>query len=140
MMLQEFKNKIIESAPQEWTYDDEMGLYVFEGDISITIEAVRNNDEDDSFFEPWVETYPDTQAYRKIFNLRYNGSTIEQFYTAAVDGYRMYIPYPRRADMTISQEQYRIGLVINQINTGYSMEDYLSTGGITVRPELTVNN
>ncbi|MBT2278835.1 hypothetical protein J7E51_12760 [Priestia megaterium] len=140
MMLQEFKNAIIESEPQEWTYDDEIGLYVFKGNISITIETVRNDEGNDSFYEGWVENYSDSNAYRKIFNLRYNGTIIEQFYTVAVDGYRMYIPYPRRPDMTISEEQYRIALILNQINTGYNMDDYLSMGNISVRPEATVNN
>lgn len=130
MRFEEFKQAIV-GDDSEWSYDDETGLYVNLDDIRCTIQSVRDNVREE-FYEDWVETFPDKQAYKGVFNLCFNGSLIERFYTAGVDGYRMYIPLPDRVEMTISQEQYKIGSILNSFR-GERFDDYLRMAGITVK-------
>ncbi|MDR6883039.1 hypothetical protein [Bacillus sp. 3255] len=132
MRYEVFKSRIIESDPIDWIYDDELGLFVLTSDIQITILTVRDDNFDNEFHESWVERYSDPKAYRKKYLLKYNGNTIETFYTVAVDGYRMDIPYPKRPEMTITNEQYRLGKIINRIHRGHGFDDYLERADIKI--------
>jgi len=127
----EFMKTMTESAPDEWRCYDDLGLYVYLNDIRISILSDRPEEEEE-FRESWVERFPDRTAYRRRFFLRYNGVVIDTFYTAAVDGWRMYIPYPRRPELTITQQQYRIGRILNIGPYASSFDEYLRRAGITV--------
>ncbi len=133
MTYDEFMEIIIESEPNDWLYDDAKGNFVFKDDLLISIIGKEvDYDESERFFEDWVEKFPDPVARRKEFELCYAGNEIETFYTAMVDGARMYIPYPNLQNMTISQKKYRIGKIVNLMNEGYGFDSYLSRAGITV--------
>jgi hypothetical protein len=134
MRLEEFKRNIVESERSSWNYDDEVGLYVYLEDIRITIQLVRSDDENERFYEDWVESYSDKKAYKQGFDLCFNGNLIEKFYTVAVDGWRMYIPFPDRKDMSINYEKYAIGSIINNF-MGDSLDHYLSLGKIMVKED-----
>lgn len=57
---------------------------------------------------------------------------IDTFYTVAVDEARMYIPYPKTKDMTITYEQYKIGRIVNTGTCGVidRYDEYLKIAGI----------
>jgi len=116
MEYQKFIETIASSKPEDWSYDDDLGLYVYLNDISISIISDRSaTDFDDSRFqEDWVTKFPDPKAYKSRFFLRYNGVTIESFYTVAVDGYRALIPYPKLMNMSINSKQYAIAKIVNK--------------------------
>ncbi|MBE5875638.1 MAG: hypothetical protein E7290_01970 [Lachnospiraceae bacterium] len=132
MTYDNFWQTITNSTPDEWLYDDENSTYVFKNDLSISIVGSEiDYSESGKFYEEWAIRHPDATARRKEFSLCYNGVVIERFYTAAVDGLRMYIPYPNLDTMSISSEQYAIGKIVNIPNEGYGYESYLHRCGIT---------
>ena len=134
MTYDEFMGLIVNSEPDAWLYDDEKGIFVFTDDLLISIIGKEvDYDEFGRFYEEWAVSFPDPKAYRKEFELCYAGNIIETFYTAMVDGARMYIPYPRMGDMTISNKQYQIGKIVNLMNTGYGFDNYLRQANISVR-------
>ena len=133
MSYDEFMNNIIQSKPSNWIYDDSNSTYLFRPNLSISIIGDEIDFEDSGLFhESWATKHPDPHARIKTFKLCYNSNIIETFYTAAVDGLRMYIPYPNRETMTISQEQYIIGKIINIPNEDYGFDSYLNRCNITV--------
>jgi hypothetical protein len=111
-----------------------VGKYIFKGDIGISILSDRTDppDGDNNFYEDWAKIFPDPHAKRKRYFLQFNDSIIETLYTAAVDGYRCYIPYPRIKDLTITDKQYQIGRIINGVFFGHNFEEYLSMAGIKI--------
>jgi hypothetical protein len=130
MTYENFIEKIVESKIDQWIYDDDLGLYIFRNDISITIQRDKEKHEDNDFNEPWVKKYSDPKGYKQGFFLRYNGTLIEKFYTVSVDGYRMYIPYPKSStDLTINKKKYNIGKIVNIVNS-YNFDEYLRSGNI----------
>jgi hypothetical protein len=134
MKYDDFIMAIISSYETDWIYDDEIGRYVFKDDIRIAIVLDRSdtNGEAEQFHEDWVKKFSDPKAYKKKFNLVFNGTIVEVFYTAAVDGYRMYIPYPSIKGMTISKIHFHIGRIINSAIRGYDYKEYIDTAGISV--------
>ena len=137
MLYKDFIDDIESSNHNDWLYDDELGLYIFKGNINISILSDREwvlEGDDQYFHEEWAENNPDPRAYRKRFYLRYRGNIIETVYGAYVDGMRCFIPIPRISDMTISKFQYSVGEIINNcINVMNNYDDYLRRAGIQVR-------
>lgn len=125
-----YKGLIVNSEPSEWNYDDDLGRYVLRDDIRISILSSSFNDRED-FYEDWARNFPDSNAQKKVFYLQFNGVTIEQFFTVAVDGYRSFIPYPSLPDMTITREQYSIGAIVNTVH-GHNFDEYLAQANIKV--------
>lgn len=135
MTYSEYLQIIADSNISDWEYDDERGSYLYLPDISIMMKSKRE-DESREFCEKWVENYANPKAYVHIIELYYNGMRIDDFYTAAVDGYRMYIPYPKIGTMSITQTQYGIGCIINTpnlVNNVLNYDEYLKQAGITVK-------
>lgn len=134
MNIHEFKKIIIESSIEDWTFDEDMGRYVYLNDLSITMKRVDEPEFD--FDEDWIKNFiHHPTATRLIVELCYNGVAVERFFTASVDEYRMHIPYPNHKDLTITNEQYCIGRKINLLECSQidSYDDYLKRAGIKVR-------
>lgn len=134
MIYKDFMELIVNSDVEDWIYDDERGTIVLKNDLLITIKREEiSYDEDGKFYEEWACNFPDSIAYRQRFESCYAGNVIETFYTVAVDGHRMDIPYPKLDDMTITRKQYSIGRIVNIPNEGYGFDSYLKRAGITVK-------
>ena len=134
MRLSEFIDTISNSNVEDWTYDDDLGRYVYIHDIRITIISDRNDNDDREFHEEWATGFPDIHAVRARFYLCFNGNIIEAFYTAAVDGYRMLIPYTEPNTKSINQRKYNIGRILNipYCSVSDRYDDYLRQAGIMV--------
>lgn len=138
MRYDQIMSIITESTPDEWIYDDDLGLYVYTEDVDITIISDRKwpnengYDENSRFYEEWTEKFCDKEAYRRRFLIKYRGVTISAFYTAMVDGARCYIPYPNYENMSITQEQYGIGYIINVLPYKCEYDYYIKRAGIKV--------
>lgn len=133
MTYDEFMEKVLESKPEDWLYNDEKGVFVLKNDLLITIVGKEvDYDESGRFYEEWATSFPDPNARKKEFELCYAGNEIDILYTAMVDGARMYIPYPKLTDMTISQKDYRLGQIVNVMNAAYGFDSYLNRAGITI--------
>lgn len=135
MKLNEFIEEITNSEVDDWTYDDELGRYIYKNDIRISIVSDREFDE--SYESEWLNCYSNKKGYFDRFNLCFNGSIIESFYGVAVDGHRMIIPSPRLTNLTITRKQKLIGKIINKPYT-YGIDDYeqyLNMAGISIRED-----
>ncbi len=134
MNYNEFMKIISSSNVDDWTYDDDCGRYVYLNDINFSMQRIPEN-ENCEFREDWATIFSDPKATKLMVNLCYMGNPITVFYTAAVDGARINIPYPRTKDMTISQEQYNIGRIINHDECAVidNYDEYLTRAGIKVR-------
>ncbi|MDO5291590.1 MAG: hypothetical protein Q4F05_02450 [bacterium] len=134
MNYDEFMNIIVQSNPSDWIYDDAKSTYIYKPNLYISIIGKEMDySESGLFYEDWATNHPDSNARKKEFELCFNGTCVDTFYTASVDGSRMYIPYPKLESMTITQKQYAIGNIVNIPNEGYGYDSYLSRCGITVQ-------
>ena len=124
---------LLGAEPEDFDYDDSVGQYLYKRDIRLRL-IMNRPDEMEPFEEPWVLKFQDSASHKQEVYLEYNGTRIETFYFAEVDGARYYIPYPKSAiDLRISQFQYRLTCILNgymECSTG------LSIAGITVDPNL----
>ncbi len=133
MRLSELNNIIMESNSNEWIYDDALGLYVFENNIDITITRERR-EEFEHFYESWANSFPDRNAYRADFFIRYRGNVVSTVHGVDVDGLRVFIPLPRLSDMSISNFQYSFGEIVNNcVGPSREYDNYLNRAGISVR-------
>ena len=133
----EILEKVYNSNPDDWTYNDDDGIYLYSKDILLQIRKIRT-DELVPFEEPWVKNYPDKTATRAVFSVLYNNISIEKFYFASVDGARMFIPYPKSCvDLRIAVPQYLVAKIINDPRNGhYDFDDYLQRAKISVDENL----
>lgn len=124
---------LLGAEPEDFDYDDSVGQYLYKSDIRLRL-IMNRPDEMEPFEEPWVLKFQDPTSYKQEVYLEHNGTRIETFYFADVDGARYCIPYPKSAnDLRISQLQYRLACILNGhmgCDTG------LSIAGITVDPNL----
>ena len=126
------KNKIFNSIPDNWIYDDNSGIYTLKEDVQIQIRQNRSEESGD-FSEEWVKSFPDNSAYWDKHSLYYNNNKIGEYNFIAVDGYRMSIPLPKSTrELSITREMYSLGKIINMKHRGYDFDDYLSKAGITI--------
>lgn len=136
MNYNEFMETIAKSSMEEWLYDDATGHYLYLNNISITMDVLSEDDnDDDEFYESWLKNFIKSEGKRHIVRLKYNGGYVTDFYTVAVDGYRMYIPYPKTSDMSITKIQYGIGQIINKplCYNFNEYDSYLKQAGISVK-------
>jgi hypothetical protein len=132
MRYGDFMQLISNSSEEDWLYDDEIGKFVFRNDIRISIQSDRSvSIGDDGFYEEWATNFSDSNANRKKYFLQFNDCIIDTFYTVRVDGGRSDIPYPKLESMTITNEQYNIGQIVNSIH-GYNFDEYLDSAGISI--------
>lgn len=134
MTFNDFMKQIVDSEPSDWIYDDSKSTYIFKPNIQISIVGKEMDySQSGLFYEDWAMDFPDNKARRMEFELCYNGNDIETFNTVYVDGLRMAIPYPNLGDMSITQQQYKIGKIVNIPNESYGFDSYLERANITVK-------
>lgn len=136
MLYKDFLATIEDSMYQEWKYDDDLGQYIFMGDIDISIKSDRDwqlDGDDEYCFEAWAINNSNPKAYIKRYYLMYRGNIIETVNGVGVDEMRCFIPYPRIKEMTISRFEYAVGEIINKAISEYiDFDYYISNAGITV--------
>ena len=126
---------LLGAEPEDFDYDDSVGQYLYKSDIRVRL-IMNRSDEMEPFEEPWVLKFQDPTSYKQEVYLEHNGTRIETFYFAEVDGARYYIPYPRSAnDLRISPVQYHLARILNW-PFGYGIDQGLTIAGITVDPKL----
>lgn len=136
MNYSDFMNVIFYSNnPSGWTYDDELGRYVYKGNIAISIKVDR--DRKQSFHEEWIERFPNKKAYNERFFLQYNGVTIEPFYCVSVDGGRAYLPFPNLDEGTVDPLEYNLVCILNR-SRSHTVE-YLKRAGFKVASGIKVD-
>lgn len=134
MTYDEFMNIMYTTSPEDWTYDDDLGRYVYKHNIAITIK--KDRDRDQSYHEDWTKRFADKKAYNEQFFLQYNGVTVKPFYCVSVDGYRAYLPFPHLKSGTVDPQDYRLVCILNKsVSPNDSVShtnDYLNRAGFKV--------
>jgi hypothetical protein len=134
--IESIKKRVIDSNPDDWEYNDERGVFTFKSDATLQLRQL-DADNFDKFEESWVGRYPDPVAYRDRYEVLFHGNFIEEFFFVGVDGLRMSIPLPKSSnDLRISQQQYRLGKIINSKMKGYDFDDYLNRADIIIDESL----
>jgi len=126
-----FLETILKSELKDWVFRDTLNRYIYIKNIAISI-TTNPSLENTNFDEDWLKSYSNKSATVQRFELCYNGTEIESFLTASVDGNRMYIPYPERPELTITKKQHKIGEIVNTALIGYEFDEYLNRAGIRV--------
>lgn len=123
MRYDEYFEKICSSKLEDWSYEDDVGVYLYKDDIDIMIENDIKwlENADDTCYEEWANKFFDGRAYRKRFILKYREKIVKPMYGVFVDGCKCFIPEPD-TNMKITKEQYRTGKIINGFIT--SIEEF----------------
>lgn len=125
---------VYDSEPGDWHYHDGEGLFVYSKNADITISQREIDYEHDDFHEKWVNSFPDSSAYRATYEIKYRGTLIETKTFVLVDGSRVYLPLPKsRAKLKISRQEYRLGTIVNRSHPrSQEYDQYLSIAGIKI--------
>jgi hypothetical protein len=137
MSIDALRAKIMASSPDDWSYDDSLGVYVYREDVLLQFRQ-RRESEKQSFPEPWAQRFADPNAYLDIYDLYYNNTRVDYYIFVAVDGFRMTLPLPRFGNRRISWEQYNVGRIVNIKNRGWGLgfDDYLKHARVVVDNEI----
>ena len=132
MRYDQYFELICKSMPEDWNYDDDVGIYLYKDDIDIVIENDIRwlENTDDTCYEEWASKFHNHHAYRKRFILMYRDKVIKHFYGVFVNGCRCFIPLPD-ANMKITKEQYGVAKIINSfILSNEEFDSYLKQANI----------
>jgi len=125
---------ILSSSSDEWTYDDNTGVYYLNRDIKLRIVLDRTEERHNSFREPWVEKFPDPYGERQLTYICYEETRVLDIVCVWVDGARHLIPIPRsQNDLTLSHFEYHLGSILNAPTPRDGFDFALQRAGITVR-------
>jgi len=134
LSIDALKTRVLSSNPDDWSYDDDIGVYSNMHDIRLQIRQPRE-DRLDSFREGWTDRFPDPTAYRDFYEIYYDNNRVCDYFQVLVDGCRVSLPIPDLGDtLTISSEQYTFGKLVHDAgnNRLYGFDEYLRRAGITV--------
>lgn len=134
LSLESMKNWVLNSVPDDWMYDDDIGVYSNKHDIRLQIRN-RRTDRYESFREDWTDRFPDPSATRDFYDIFYDNNRVCDYFQVSVDGGRVSLPIPQLGqNLTISNEQFVFGKLVHYAgnNCLYGFEDYLRRAGITV--------
>jgi hypothetical protein len=123
---------IMKSSPDEYTYNDQEGLYFNKEDINLRLHIMRENEET-IYNEKWTSKFADKKATVTDVQIYYLMTLIKTIPCVWVDGCRYLIPAPRLGDeITINAFEYKIGSVLNH-NHSYRLDEALQRAGISVK-------
>lgn len=134
LSIESIKGRVLNSIYEDWTYDDDKGVYTNIHDIRLQIRRPRDNSPD-SFRETWTDRFPDPKAFRDFFEIYYDNNLVFEYFQVLVDGYRVSLPIPRLGEpLTITSEQYKFGKLVHSSgnNCNYGFDEYLRRAGISV--------
>ena len=63
------------------------------------------------------DQFPDRNAYVEVFELWYGTSFVNEYYFAAVDGFRTRRRYAQIDDHTITEDQYAVAVAVDVLGT-----------------------
>ncbi|SFR53535.1 hypothetical protein [Halogeometricum limi] len=144
------KDEILEtvysSSPDEWEYKDSEGIYTYKKNTDVRLEDEDYQSRMD-FDEPWVHNYSNSTAYRRSLYIYHRSSLIDKKTIIQADETRVFIPLPTVSDLTITQDENKLGQIVNynkridgpRGNHIQRYERYLDEGGITVQPQTREN-
>jgi hypothetical protein len=116
---------------------------VYKPNVEIGMAWGMPRDLDDTpFHEDWVEHFPDERATAAWLDLLHGGEPVDRRLYVVVDGGRCKIPLPgqifardlqsREVRRFISNEEYRLLKLVNELDNGYDYEGYLDRTGLDV--------
>jgi hypothetical protein len=113
-------NTILASSTEDWNmiaegFEPETHDYIasYKPDVSIALAWSKTIHDD--FKEDWAKGFPDPQASSHYVDILYNNSLVERFVYVAVDGFRAYLPLPKRDDLTVPNKYSDFIRLLNNI-------------------------
>ena len=129
MTINDLKEKILNSDRSEWIWYDELGTWVFQNDLLISIKY-NYSEERELFNEEWATRHLDKNAYKERYFIKYADNVVADVYAASVDGGRAVIPWPELQTNTITKFNNKIGEIVNTSKKEYY--DYIDRCGLKV--------
>jgi hypothetical protein len=127
--------KVAASKKEDWILNHDETQRTYKGDLNIRIiDAPGEVLHDDSRFdEPWAQAFSSQYSpERRVFDIYYGSSFVRSVHTVAVDGFRVYIPFPRSADeLVITDWEHRFAKVVQPPFD--NLDSYLRRAGIQVK-------
>jgi len=124
---------IMKSSPEDYTYDDYDGLYVYNSDVNLRLSLEKSSEFEGPFEEPWLSKFSDKKGERQLVRIYYLASPICKVHCIWVDGFRHLIPIPEIKDTTIDPFKYKIGSILNHPLAFQGFDEALQRAGIKIR-------
>jgi len=125
------------SSPEDYTYDDSTGIFVYQNDLDLSL--VQDREEEREFHESWAtEKFCDRTAYRQLVYLTYRSARLFTMYFVHADGFRYILPIPKNPkELIITPFQYHVGRILTKSRPGsdcpgYDFDSGLRSAGIRV--------
>lgn len=153
MTLDELFDTIEESEASDWTHidrpvfaqdmqqlsggghavpwievDEHDSLLSFRHDLSISIALGLTHRKE--FIENWAQGFPDKSASSVWVDFRYNGVPVFRALRVVVDGGRAGLPCPAPGSMEVSERQYRVFELIDNVIGSGRMGEYFKRAGL----------
>ena len=123
---------IMKSPPDDYTYNDQEGLYYNKSDINLRLHIVRENEEA-VYNAKWTSKFADKKATVADVKIYYLMTLIKTVQCVWVDGCRYLIPAPLLGDkITINAFEYKIGSILNR-NSPYGFDYALKMADISIK-------
>jgi hypothetical protein len=117
--------------PLPWIeIDEHHTLLSYREDLRISIATGITHLKD--FSAPWANKHPDPRASSDWVDFLYNGRPVLRELIVWVDGGRSGLPVPPIGSNKISDLQYRIWSLINELTSSADFDNYLSRTGFDV--------
>lgn len=130
--LEDVRERITGSAPEEWIPFSDRGTWTYREDVDVRIQ--REEQLDPNLQTPWTQGLQ-AASQSHSYLVYYGSSPVEYHVIASVDNFRAHIPMPRQPDgpddpFTITPYQATLGRIIT--GDDQTFEAYLSSTGIEV--------
>ncbi len=131
MTYYKIKTLVLESEAEGWRYNDKRGVYVYKGDVGVSIVNLHPDDTcRNEYSKPWVQRF-DPKAYRLDFEIRYHGCFVDEFCMVLVDSGGAILPMPQGDTMDVSRDDYHLCQIVDHNN---NMTEYFERAGLVLGP------
>ena len=133
-IIDKLKEKIMNSTWEDWSFNDEEGIYTYRRDANLRI--VREPfEKSHDFIDDWITILPDKTGRTSWHKVYYGNSFIENIPIVSLGG-KVLIPYPDLKNLTITKYQYILGKILN--GSYHFMREDFGPGVITFDKYLEI--
>lgn len=124
----QIKNILTSTSNEDWIVSEEKETWTYKQDVLLRIQKRSVNLSEKFGNEHWAINYPDSNAYKVIYDVYYYNSWIATKTLVAVDGFRATLPMPKIRTTEIPFEEYRFAMIVAPT----ALDEYITRSGLTV--------
>lgn len=120
------------SSQDEWVVDDESGTFSYKEDLNLQIIRTPYEYQTD-FNESWATRYPDPNARKVDYEVKYRDSVVARKTMISVDGHRAELPLTKAPnDLTVTKSDVNFARITATGGNAERLESYLKRSEITI--------